>query len=366
MSHAHSRILTASQSSVFGTMSLLGMLGCNSILGIEDPTCLGACIGGVADSVVEEALPDTNAVGSYEDPELAAPDSDASLGTPAPEGSPPRAGEDAPPAGETAPPSAGEAAAPPVTEIAAPPAGGAAAPPAGEAAGPPAGETAGPPVTETAPPPEPESPEIFAAPALGAASPFAVLAASTTTCTNSSAFTGDVGVSPGTAVTGFNPSCTLSGALHAGDAVAAVGHAAVVAAFGTIASLACEHNLTGEDLGGQTLAPGVYCFDDSAALTGRLTLDGGGRTGATWAFQIGSTIITATNSSVVMAGGGNACDVFWNVGSSATLGTGTAFNGNVLATVSITLMTGSSVIGRALAINAAVTSDGNQVGGCSN
>jgi hypothetical protein len=208
--------------------------------------------------------------------------------------------------------------------------------------------------------------EIFFAPTLGAASPFAVLAASTTTCTNVSVFNGDVGVSPGTAVTGFTPGCTLSGALHAGDAVAAAGHAAAIIAFGSIALLACEHDLTGQELGGQTLAPGVYCFATSAALTGQLTLDGGGRSDARWAFQIGTTIITAANASVVMAGGANACDVFWNVGSSATLGTGTAFKGKVLATASITLTSGSSVIGRALALNAAVTSDTNEVGGCPN
>jgi type VI secretion system secreted protein VgrG len=207
--------------------------------------------------------------------------------------------------------------------------------------------------------------EGFAVPALGAAAPFAVLAASTTTCSNASDFSGDVGVSPGTAMTGFNPTCTLSGALHAGDALATVGQAAALAASGTIAALPCEVNLTGGDLGGQTLVPGVYCFDASAALTGRLTLDAGGRPGAAWVFQIGSTLITATNSSVVMAGGASGCDVFWNVGSSATLATGTVFSGNVLATASITLMSGSSVLGRAVALSAAVTSDANQVGGCS-
>jgi hypothetical protein len=234
--------------------------------------------------------------------------------------------------------------------------------PAGESASPQAEENTPPPAGENMPPALPR----FDVPALGAASAFAVLAASTATCTGSSAFTGDVGVSPGTAATGFNPSCTLSGALHAGDAVAAAARAAAIAASGSLAALACDHDLTGEDLGGQTLEPGVYCFDSSAALTGRLTLDGGGRTDAAWAFQIGSSMITATGSSVVMVGGASACDVFWNVGSSATLGTGTAFQGNVLATTSITLGTGSSVTGRALALNAAVTSVANQVGGCSN
>jgi Ice-binding-like len=345
MSYAQSRILATGQSSVLVTLGLLGMLHCNSILGIDPATCMG-CVEGVGDGVVEEARPGTNAVGTY-DPGFAAVD-DAGLETPAPEGSPPPAAPKPPPADEAATQPAGEAV------------------PSGPGNTPPPDDGNTPPAGGNTPPPEPGIAAILAASALGAASSFAVLAASTTTCTNASAFTGDVGVSPGTAVTGFNPSCTLSGALHAGDALAAVGHAAVANAFGSIASLACEHNLSGQDLGGQTLAPGVYCFDSSAALTGRLTLDGGGRSDAAWAFQIGSTLTTTANSSVVMAGGANACAVFWNVGSSATLATGTAFKGNVLATASVTLMAGSSVIGRILAVNAAVTSDGNQVGGCSN
>jgi type VI secretion system secreted protein VgrG len=260
-----------------------------------------------------------------------------------------------PPADDATPtPTAGEPAAPPVIGITLPVIG--TTPPASGITPPPAEAT-----------PEPDAIEDFlTAPALGAASSFAVLAASTTTCTNASDFSGDVGVSPGTALTGFDPTCTLSGALHPGGAEAAIGHAAAITTFGAIAALACEQDLTGQDLGGQTLPPGVYCFDAAAALTGRLTLDGGGRAGAAWAFQIGSTLITAADSSVVMTGGASACDVFWNVGSSATLGTGTAFQGNVLATASITLLSGSSMIGRALALNAAVTSDGNQVGGCSN
>jgi hypothetical protein len=344
MHHAHIRTLTAR--SLLVTTSLLGMPGCNSILGIGEATCTGACNGGL-DSVVEEALPAIDAAAPYDPGRVA--DTDASVGTPAPEGSPTAAGESTSPAAD-------EGATPPL------PAGESTSPPAGESTSPPAEENTPPPAGENMPPPEPQ----FELPALGAASTFAVLAASTTTCTASSAFTGDVGVSPGTAVTGFNPSCTLSGALHAGDAVAAVARAAAIAASGSVASLACEHDLTGRDLGGQTLEPGVYCFDSSALLTGRLTLDGGGRTDAAWAFQIGSSMITATNSSVVMVGGASACDVFWNVGSSITLGTGTAFEGNVLATTSITLGTGSSVTGRVLALNAAVTSVANQVGGCSN
>jgi hypothetical protein len=199
------------------------------------------------------------------------------------------------------------------------------------------------------------------APSLGAASGFAVLGASTVTCTNLSAVTGDVGVSPGTAITGFGPSCTISGTIHAGDAVAAQAHGDLGIAYESLKAAACEHNLTGQDLGGQTLAPGVYCFNTTVGLTGALTLDGGGDSNASWIFQIGTAITTASGSSVVMTGSGQPGNVFWQVGSSATIATATAFKGNILASASITLVSGTQLVGRALALNAAVTSDHNAV-----
>jgi type VI secretion system secreted protein VgrG len=198
-------------------------------------------------------------------------------------------------------------------------------------------------------------------PSLGSASGFAVLGASTVTCTNLSAVSGDVGVSPGTAITGYNPSCTVTGTIHAGDAVAAQAHADLGIAYDGLKAVVCEHNLTGQDLGGQTLAPGVYCFDTTVGLTGALTLDGGGDSSANWVFQVGSALTTAINSSVVMAGSGKPGNVFWQVGSSATIAIGTAFQGNVLASASVTLVSGSTLVGRALALNAAVTSDHNVV-----
>jgi hypothetical protein len=200
-----------------------------------------------------------------------------------------------------------------------------------------------------------------AAPSLGSASAFAVLGASTVTCTNLSAVTGDLGVSPGTAITGFDPGCTITGTIHAGDAAAAQAHADIATAYGALAAVACEHDLTGQDLGGQTLAPGVYCFNTTAGLTGALTLDGGGNGNATWIFQIGTAATTGSSSSVVMAGGGKPGNVYWQVGSSATIALGTAFQGNILASASITLVSGSSLVGRALALNAAVTSDHNAI-----
>jgi Ice-binding-like len=196
---------------------------------------------------------------------------------------------------------------------------------------------------------------------LGSASEFALLGASTVTCANLSSVVGDVGVSPGIAITGFDAGCTIAGTIHAGDAAAVQAHADLVIAYGALKAVACEHNLTGQDLGGQTLAPGVYCFNTTAGLTGALTLDGGGDSNATWIFQVGSAVTTASGSAVVMAGSGQAGHVFWQVGSSATTGTGTAFQGNLLALASITLVSGSNLVGRALALTAAVTSDHNSV-----
>ena len=212
-------------------------------------------------------------------------------------------------------------------------------------------------------PPPPSS----SVPSLGSASQFAVLAASTVTCASGSAITGDVGVSPGTAITGFNPDCTISGAIHAGDGVAAQAHNDLLTAYNGLAGVACLHNLTNQDLGGKTLAPGVYCFDSSVGLTGQLTLDGGGDPNAVWIFQIASTLTAASNSAVVMAGSGKPCNVFWQVGSSATIGTNSAFQGNLVAFASVTLVSGTSLVGRALALNAAVTLDHNNItlGNCS-
>ena len=120
--------------------------------------------------------------------------------------------------------------------------------------------------------------------------------------------------------------------------------------------------MTGTDLGGLTLTPGVYCFSTSAQLTGPLTLNALGDPNAVWVFRIGSTLTTASGSSVVFSGGvGNACAVQWRVGSSATLGTTTSFVGNILAQASITLNNGASLVGRALARTGAVTLDANNV-----
>jgi uncharacterized repeat protein (TIGR01451 family) len=204
------------------------------------------------------------------------------------------------------------------------------------------------------------------APSLGSADSFAVLAGSTVTNTGSSVITGDLGVSPGSAVTGFPPGVVVSGTIHAADATAGAAQNSVVAAYNTLSGQLCTQDLTGQDLGGKTLIAGVYCFSTSAQLTGTLTLNAQGNAGAVFIFKIGSTLTTASNSSIVMINGGSVCNVFWQVGSSATVGTTTSFAGNILALSSITLTTGATLRGRALARTGAVTLDSNTVGivGC--
>jgi type VI secretion system secreted protein VgrG len=199
-----------------------------------------------------------------------------------------------------------------------------------------------------------------AAPALGGASTFEILAGSTVTNTGvTTTIVGDVGVSPSTAITGIPAGQPTGGSIHAGDATAATAQAGLTAAYNSLVARACGTNLTGQDLGGMTLAPGVYCFNTSAQLTGALTLTGQGNANAVFVFQIGSTLTTATNAAVALTGGAQAKNVFFQVGSSATLGTGTAFKGNIFAFTSITLNNGTSIVGRALARGGAVTMDTN-------
>jgi len=199
------------------------------------------------------------------------------------------------------------------------------------------------------------------APSLGTAEPFAVLAGSTVTNTGSSVITGDLGVSPGSAATGFPPGLVIGGSIHAADAVALQAQSDVTTAYNSLASQSCTADLTGQDLGGLTLTPGVYCFSSSVGLTGTLTLNAQGNPAAVFVFRIGSTLTTASSSAVAVINGGVNCNVFWQVGSSATLGTGTTFAGNILALTSISLTTGARVFGRALARNGAVTLDTNTV-----
>ncbi len=205
----------------------------------------------------------------------------------------------------------------------------------------------------------------FSAPARAQLSSFAVLGGSTVTNTNTpTVINGNLGVSPGSAVTGFPPGIVTGGTIHAADTVAAQAQTDLTTTYDNLANAPCNVDLTGQDLGGKTLVPGVYCFNSSAQLTGTLTLDSQGNNAAVFLFKMGSTLTTASGASVLLINGGASCNVFWQVGSSATLGTGTSLVGSVIALSSITLNTGASVAGRVLARNGAVTLDNSNVAVC--
>lgn len=195
---------------------------------------------------------------------------------------------------------------------------------------------------------------------LGTAGAFAVLAGSTITNTGPTTITGDVGLHPGSAVTGFD-SVTLNGELHVADGTALQAKDDLGTAYDNAASQGPSTTVSTE-LGGQVLPGGVY---DSASgtfgITGTVTLDAQGTPGTVWIFQTGSTLITASDSRVRLINGADACNVFWQVGSSATLGTGTSFAGNILAATSVTLNTSATIRGRALARTGAVTMDTNTI-----
>lgn len=196
---------------------------------------------------------------------------------------------------------------------------------------------------------------------LGTASNFAVLAGSGITITGPTTITGDVGTFPTTSITGLG-NVSLTGVNQGGNAVTQNAQNDLTTAYNTIAGLAPSATYAGgADLGGQTLTAGVYSDASSLFLTGTLTLDGQGNPNAVFYITTGSTLITASASSVVLTGGAQACHVFWLVGSSATLGTQTDFMGTILAYTSITLDTGASLDGRALAANGAVTLDNNTI-----
>ncbi|MER7642735.1 ice-binding family protein [Streptomyces sp. NPDC126522] len=199
---------------------------------------------------------------------------------------------------------------------------------------------------------------------LGTATSFAVLAGSQVTNTGPSSITGDLGVSPGTAITGFPPG-TVIGAQHSADAVALQAKSDLVTGYNNAAGQAPDVTYpTAPDpveLGGRTLDPGVYKAPISAGITGTLTLDAHGDPNAVWVFQIGSTLTTASGSNVSLVNGASPCNVYWQIGSSATLGTNSTFVGTIMAQESITVTTGTTIAGRALARTGAVTLDNNTI-----
>jgi hypothetical protein len=198
---------------------------------------------------------------------------------------------------------------------------------------------------------------------LGTADKFAVLGASGITNVSAQTFiVGGAGSSPTPAITGLTQA-QVEGPLYLlSNAITAQAQTGLTVAYSEAANAPCGQDLSGTDLGGLTLGPGVYCFSSSAGLTGTLTLDGHGDSNAQWIFKIGSTLTTATSSEVSIVTGSEqpwvkdlrGCNVYWQVGSSATLGSGSTFIGKIMALASITL-DGGTLYGKALASTGAVT-----------
>ena len=207
---------------------------------------------------------------------------------------------------------------------------------------------------------------IMNASTLGTAASFAVLGGSTVTNTGASVLIGNLGLYPGTSITGFPPG-TVIGTTYINNGVAQQAQADALIGYNALAALPFTSNLTGVNLGGLTLTPGVYFFSSSAQLTGPLTLNFQGLSNVNVVFQIGSTLTTASASMVTVTNPGTNNHIYWQVGSSATLGTTTTFLGSILANQSITLTTGATIqCGNAIALNGAVTLDTNlvDVGSC--
>src|SRR4030095_2289467 len=172
---------------------------------------------------------------------------------------------------------------------------------------------------------------------------------------------GDLGLSPGTAVTGFPPGI-VNGSIHAADAAAPQAQADLLSAYNDAAGRTVGAITVAGNLGGQTLPPGLYTSPPSLEISsGDLTLDAQGDANAVFIFQMASTLTTTVGRQVILSDGARAANVFWQVGSSATLGTSSVFKGNILALASITVTTGATVEGRLLARTAAVTLDSNDI-----
>lgn len=197
-------------------------------------------------------------------------------------------------------------------------------------------------------------------PDLGEAAQFAVLAGSTVTNTGSSVITGELGVSPGTAITGFPPGIVKLGQIRSNDAVAAQAVADAAIAYNNLAGQAVTTEQAAAMGSGMVLIPGVYHFTSAADITGSLVLDAQGSSTAVFVFQVEEALTLNNNAAINLINGATASNVFWQVGTSATLGTSSAFYGSILAGAGITLNTGATLVGRALA-GTAVTLDGSTV-----
>ncbi len=201
---------------------------------------------------------------------------------------------------------------------------------------------------------------------LASSDSFAVLGASTVTNTGPSTLSGNLGLYPGSSITGFSPGIVTNRSVYIGNGVALTAQADALAGYTILKGLAPSQVLTGQDLGGILVTPGVYFFASSAQLTGALTLDFQGKDNADIVFQIGSTLTTASGSQVNVIHQGLNDNVYYQIGSSATLGTDSTFQGDLLASTSITLTTGADITcGSAIALNGAVTLDTNRITNCS-
>jgi hypothetical protein len=206
------------------------------------------------------------------------------------------------------------------------------------------------------------SASLSPAPSLGSAASFSVLGGETVTNVGPSTLSGDLGVSPGSATTGFPPGQLIPPAKrHAADTEAAQAQSDVGAAYDLLASAKCTADMSGKDLGARTLSAGVYCFSSETQLTGTLVLDAKFQANALFVFKMVSKLTAAGSASVRLINGAKPCNVFWIVGSSATIGTNASFAGNILALTSIALKSGASLNGRALARRGEVTLSSNRI-----
>jgi hypothetical protein len=190
-----------------------------------------------------------------------------------------------------------------------------------------------------------------------------ILAGTAVTSTGFTTVSGNVGVNPGISMTGFGPA-TLTGEKYLGVTESKNAQLELGVLYNHLEGLPCQTVLTGVDLGGKTLKPGVYCFAAGASISGNLYLDSDNVPSPYWVFQMGTTLLTSIGSKTIFTKLDLPCNVFWKVGSSATISAGTNFKGNVVAYTSIALNSGATVTGKLLAKNGAVTMISNTIVDC--